>query len=246
YLVIDAFDKCEDEARSELCEDLQDLPENAYLLITSRDVPELEGQINSSGRLLIRADDNDIEMYLEGRIEQMNRSKRQTDTDPGLRLLVTTTIRDKAQGMFLLAQLHLDSLANSQTPNEVRKALEILPTTLLETYNEVMDRIASQNDNDAQSGRKVLSWISHAKRPLTVAEIQHAIKIEPTTTMLGEGDLISQDIIVSVCAGIVTVDKESNIIRLVHYTAQEYFLKHRSTHFPNAEREVADACLTYL
>lgn len=101
YLVIDALDKCEDEARSELCEDLQDLPENAYLLITSRDVPELEGQINSSGRLLIRADDNDIEMYLEGRIEQMNRSKRQTDTDPGLRLLVTTTIRDKAQGMYV-------------------------------------------------------------------------------------------------------------------------------------------------
>ena len=40
--------------------------------------------------------------------------------------------------------------------------------------------------------------------------------------------------IVSVCAGLVTVGQESNIIRLFHYTTQEYFERNQITWFPNA------------
>ena len=32
-----------------------------------------------------------------------------------------------------------------------------------------------------------------------------------------------KDVLVSVCAGLVTIDRESNIIRLVHYTTEEFF-----------------------
>jgi hypothetical protein len=128
----------------------------------------------------------------------------------------------------------------------VRQALKNLPTSLDTTYKEAMHRIESQRDDDAQLGRKVLSWITYAKRPLTVAEMQHAVKVEPTTTGIEEEELISKDILVSVCAGIVTVDHESNIIRLVHYSAQEYFLQKGSVHFRDGEQEIANACLTYL
>ena len=48
------------------------------------------------------------------------------------------------------------------------------------------------------------------------------------------------------CAGIVIVEEESNIIRLVDHTTQEYFLRKRSVHFPDAEQEIGNACLTYL
>jgi ankyrin repeat protein len=115
-----------------------------------------------------------------------------------------------------------------------------------ETYDEVMKRIFKQNKNDARLGGKVLSWISYAKRPLTVDEMQHAVKVETNSTSIGKGDLIPEDILVSVCAGIVTVDQGSNIIRLVHYTTQEYLLRTRSVHFPGAEQEIGNACLTYL
>jgi hypothetical protein len=50
----------------------------------------------------------------------------------------------------------------------------------------------------------------------------------------------------SVCAGLVTVDEESNIIRLVHYTTQEYFECVRLEWNPGAQEEMAVACLTYL
>lgn len=52
--------------------------------------------------------------------------------------------------------------------------------------------------------------------------------------------------IISACAGLVTIDKESNIIRLVHYTAQEYFEQVRLEWNPSALEEITLTCLTYL
>jgi hypothetical protein len=51
---------------------------------------------------------------------------------------------------------------------------------------------------------------------------------------------------VYVCAGLVTVDEESNIIRLVHYTTQECFERTQNDWFPNAETDVTIICVTYL
>jgi hypothetical protein len=51
---------------------------------------------------------------------------------------------------------------------------------------------------------------------------------------------------VSVCAGLVTVDEESRIIRLVHYTTQEYFERTQRDWFPNIETDVTEVCVTYL
>ena len=51
---------------------------------------------------------------------------------------------------------------------------------------------------------------------------------------------------VSVCAGLVTVDEDSNIIRLVHYTTQEYFERTQTVWFPNAESNITTTCVTYL
>jgi hypothetical protein len=44
----------------------------------------------------------------------------------------------------------------------------------------------------------------------------------------------------------VTIDQESNIIRLVHYTTEEHFKRIRLQRFPNAQRDITETCLTYL
>ncbi len=51
---------------------------------------------------------------------------------------------------------------------------------------------------------------------------------------------------VSVCAGLVTVDEESNIIRLVHYTTRKYFERTQTRWFPKAQTAIAKTCITYL
>jgi len=52
--------------------------------------------------------------------------------------------------------------------------------------------------------------------------------------------------LVSICAGLVTIDKESNIVRLVHYTTQEYFERKQKDWFPDAESGITIICVTYL
>jgi hypothetical protein len=50
---------------------------------------------------------------------------------------------------------------------------------------------------------------------------------------------------VSSCAGLITVD--SNIVRLVHYTTQEYFQRRGLKSFEDVPRDIiATSCLTYL
>jgi ankyrin repeat protein len=147
---------------------------------------------------------------------------------------------------FLLAQLHMDSLAREDNRKAIRKALKNLPKELNETYDNAMQRIQSQSYQQVRRAEQVLSWISYAVRPLTIKEIQCALAVEPEDTEMDEEALPEEDPLVSVCAGLVTIDRESNVIRLVHYTTQEYFQQTRMRLFPEAQTEIARTCLTYL
>jgi hypothetical protein len=69
-------------------------------------------------------------------------------------------------------------------------------------------------------------------------ELQHALAVEVGDSRLGEDNLERIERMVSVCAGLVTVDEESSIIRLVHYTMQEYFERTQEKWFPNAETDI--------
>jgi hypothetical protein len=128
----------------------------------------------------------------------------------------------------------MNSLAKKQTPRGVRVALDNLPNELDDTYSEAMLRIQSQDEEDAQFAERVLYWISYAYTPLTVVEIRHALAVEAGDADIDEEALPDKDTLISVCAGLVTVDQESNIIRLVHYTTQEYFERIRMNRFPGA------------
>ena len=104
----------------------------------------------------------------------------------------------------------------------VRKALLNLPRELDGMYGEAMQRIWSQDHDKVERAKQVLSWICCSLRPLTVTGIQHALAVEPGDANFDEEALPDEDILVSVCAGLVTIDQKSNIIRLVHYTIREY------------------------
>jgi hypothetical protein len=51
---------------------------------------------------------------------------------------------------------------------------------------------------------------------------------------------------VSLCGGLVTIDEQSDIVRLVHYTTQAYFKRAWTHWFPNAHSEIATISVTYL
>jgi ankyrin repeat protein len=109
-----------------------------------------------------------------------------------------------------------------------------------------MDRIEGQLVDQKELAKQVLMWITCAKRPLTTSEICCALAVEVGKLELDEENLPDITDMVSVCAGLVTVDDISNVIRLVHYTTQEYFERTQKHWFPSAETDITRTCVTYL
>ena len=150
---------------------------------------------------------------------------------------------------FLLAQLHLSSLVGKRSPKALRASISKLPAgsnAYDHAYRNVMERIQGQVTDQEELAKQVLYWITCATRPLTIAELQHALGVE-----IGEQDIDCDNLpqiedMVSACAGLVTVDEQSSIIRLVHYTAQEYFQRTQKQWFPHAEMDITACCVTYL
>ena len=86
-----------------------------------------------------------------------------------------------------------------------------------------MERISGQVEDQEELAKQVLSWVTCAKRPLTTTELQHALGVEVGESKLDELNFSEIKDIVSVYTGLVTIDKEGGIIRLVYYITQEYF-----------------------
>ncbi len=95
-----------------------------------------------------------------------------------------------------------------------------------------MKRINEQGPSFRQLAMSVLSWITCAERPLTTLELQRALAVEIDDCRLDEDNIEKIERMVSVCVGLVTVDEEGSIIRLVHYTTQEYFEQYSAAVVP--------------
>jgi hypothetical protein len=78
-----------------------------------------------------------------------------------------------------------------------------------------MKRIEGQPVGDREIAERVLSWITYARRPLSLEELQHAVAISSEMTEMDLDAVVEETILMSVCAGLVVVDKQNNIVRLV-------------------------------
>lgn len=124
--------------------------------------------------------------------------------------------------------------------------LNNLPTGIFATYDEALKRIEAQPPHVHARAKQVLMWVSCTMRLMTVDELQHALAVEPNTTRLDRDAIPVKSGLTSVCAGLVVIDQKSQIIRLVHATAQSYLEERRSCLFPRAQEDIARTCLTYL
>ncbi|KAH7168136.1 hypothetical protein DER46DRAFT_574995 [Fusarium sp. MPI-SDFR-AT-0072] len=253
YIVLDALDECEttDGTLPNFIQQVLDLQSatSTNILATSRYIPEIKEKFRKAVSLKIRASEPDVRRYLAGRMSQLPVF---VQNKPELQEEIKTRILESVQGMFLLAQLHLDSLVGKRSPKAVRAILKALPSNSStskaydKAYGDAMKRIEDQLTDQAILAKEALMWISCARRLLSPAELQHALGIEIDSTEFDEENLSEIPDIVSACAGLVTVDEQSNTVRLAHFTTQEYFERTQDQWFPDAALEISVKTLTYL
>ncbi|KAI9777778.1 MAG: hypothetical protein M1839_008573 [Geoglossum umbratile] len=250
FIIIDALDEYQTliDDRRLFLRSIFNLQAHAHVNIftTSRFIPEIEQQFEKCKRMEIRAQHDDILRYLDGRIPYLLRS--QISKYYELQVLIRREVVKAVDGMFLLAQLHVDSLMSKPTAGDIKLALRNLPKGmegLDVTYEQAMKRINSQEEGFRELAKHVLSWLIHAKRQLTATELQYALAVRIGMKELDKDFIPEVGVLLSICAGLVTVG-ENSIIRLVHYTAQEYFERTWTSWFPNAQINITNICVTYL
>jgi hypothetical protein len=113
-------------------------------------------------------------------------------------------------------------------------------------YRGAIERIEGQLAEDRLLARRTIAWVSYTQRPLTSQELCYALAIKPGDMELDGDNVYDVKDIISICAGLIIIDEESNVIRLVHYTTQKYFERIRLDWNPNAREEIATTYLTYL
>jgi len=85
-----------------------------------------------------------------------------------------------------------------------------------------LERIKAQDEEKTKLAMATLTWVCHSERPLQVDELCHALAVEIGATDFDPENIPSIDTLLHCCQGLIMVDKEASIVRLIHYTAQEY------------------------
>ncbi|KIW12092.1 hypothetical protein PV08_09366 [Exophiala spinifera] len=258
FFVVDALDECEnahEEGRKPwglvfgLLFRLQETLKSQVkirILATFRPFVLIDGVPENHKRHRIEASDHDLETFCRAIVPSI----RCIAKKPELQLKVIQEVRESAQGMFLLAKLHCDTLSAKTKPKDILRALSGFREggdPLPRAYEDSLRRIQSQPEEHRDLARKVLTCVTFSFEPLTMDQVRHAVAVDEETQDIDpEYDLDDPDLVISVCAGLVTLDSQSQNLRMVHYTTQSFLESLGDGFLSNPHTFLASRCLSYL
>ena len=132
------------------------------------------------------------------------------------------------------------------TKSEVKASLSNLSANLGQAFEKTIRRIENETLNRRQVAVQALSWVSHARRPLKIAELCHALATNIGDTALDQDNLLPPRLIIESCFGLVVLDEEGLTFRLVHYTLQDYLKSRQPQSYIKEETYITRVLITYL
>ncbi|CEJ93677.1 hypothetical protein VHEMI09251 [[Torrubiella] hemipterigena] len=236
-IVVDALDECEMKCMLKFLSHLFSLQAStmANILATSRPIEIIKKEFEGRSEIVnISARNEDVEKYLDSDMKMLRLLDKGSDglsdkRREELQKEIKNTLIKCVNGMFLLARLHLASLVDKTSEFALCTALKSLPkgqNALAQAYGLTIKRIRSQPEGWRSLAERVLTLLTCAKSQLTTLELQDALAVTEGDSRLDKTKRELTNTIVLVCAGLVTVDAYSGIIRLVHETTREYFASH--------------------
>jgi hypothetical protein len=142
----------------------------------------------------------------------------------------------------------------------VRSVLRDLPRDLSETYSRIIRRTYDSPGGDAklEMMRKVFCWISGAKRPLGLAELEEAVGLDPSDKSFPVDRVARHEgkRLVSACGNMVMYDDEDGSVGFAHHTVLQYLIARWPSQHPSllatdfrpnvVDTYIGEVCLAYL
>lgn len=145
---------------------------------------------------------------------------------------------------FLWARFQLDHICKQGNEAQVRAQLTKLPRGLQNTYERIWKKITNAEATERDWAMKTLGWVLVAEVPLAPELILEATAREPLLA-LNRGRMASSiEYLVQACCNFVTLDRNTNRLRFIHYSVQEFLREKEEFYF--AAECAAEVCLTVL
>jgi len=158
---------------------------------------------------------------------------------------------------FLLPFWHLQEIRRYATKEELEEALENLPNSVADVYKTAVERIINIAKSKTWkpnskviplTGMDILGTVLHAKRRLTLCELQHALafrlgdaSLESLGPKIAHGDDLRKR-----TQGLVVIRDDE--VQLAHETVHQY-LYHEDVYakrFQGKEKHLTEICLHYI
>lgn len=239
YWILDGLDEC---LNPELFARLTpQLPPGLRVFVTSRNIQTIENAVISlpnsvSYQEMTTVDtQEDIRHLVEARMEVLPLQQPEQ---------VTRQMMDKSGGSFMWVKLVLEELEQCYTDEAVQDALSQMPGDMNDLYLRMLGNIPS-TPRAIKLARTVLTWTVCSSRPLTVDQLQCAIKLDISETAGNLERSVGQ-----ISGGLVFMDAFKRI-QPVHLTALEFLVQQdRNIDFAIQKKEahthIATILLRYL
>ena len=258
-MFVDALDECES---TEDAHNLMDLLTNIghchdvgrlhlQVCISSRHYPNV-GFTEPLQIIVESANERDITRYIQAKLQQIGDGTFPSD--------LSTEIMRRAEGMFLWAYLVLRQIRGAVRDREpitkIRSIIRAIPKYLGEVFQELIKSIA---DKDREQSNLLVTWVFHAKRPLSLSELAEAVGFKKEFVMYRdytESDHLLQleqmkTLLAKYTRGLVEVveiqqpiyswsgaqDLPTSRVQFIHETVREYLSLHGTLFLTEADED---------
>lgn len=223
YWVVDALDECINyKAFFQMISKINHAVP-IRIFITSRKTPEikihfdeLQKQHRGQGVIFeeISAIDthDDIALYLQANIRKLRVGNDRSRQE------LLQKIQAKSRGCFLWVRLVLEELEGAWSQQQIEQVLEEVPQDMDPFYARALNVMSSKPNRTKELTKRILVWTMCSVRPLTVTELQKALKLELDVDI---DDL--ENAIASLCGQLIFVDSNKKVL-MIHLTARAFLL----------------------
>ncbi|TFK27259.1 ankyrin [Coprinopsis marcescibilis] len=241
FLFVDGLDEATSETQFDILDTLCKLPLNT--LFTSRPLPLLKDSVPEAIFFDIIVRDADIERLISEKVRGMKTLAKLLEQD-GWRERVLKAVLKKSSGMFLVASLQLDMLRSCLSIRDLQASLDRLPKGVEAMYTSTMERIEQQAD--PLLATRALMWLVHALESMTIDDLRYALATDSVTFQHDSDLLVDAESLVSLCCGLITLEPQSKLVRLVHYTAKDFLEPYLRKDYPEPHALIASGCVARM
>ncbi|KAI9784880.1 MAG: hypothetical protein M1816_000575 [Peltula sp. TS41687] len=242
YWVIDALDEC--TKFHSFFSLISKIPWSLRIFVTSRKVQEIEqgfielGGLVTSQQISVSDTIPDIKLVIASRFDRLPLADDESQENFIERIL------EKSAGSFLWVRLVIQELEHTWSEEAAEEVLNKIPVGMDSLYARTLENM-SMNKGGTKLAKAILTWTICASRPLTLDEMQHALKLDIKETIHKLERLIA-----STCGQLLFVDQSSRI-QLIHQTAKDFLLQEDlvsefAVKKTESHTRIAVSCLKYL